>query len=339
MPEHLPNARGFDYFFGMRNGNHAYFPTARRNRLYRNGEPIDTIEEPYLTDWFTSDAIDFIGEPGETPWLMYLSYNTPHTPLQAKDEDLERFAHIPHQGRRTYAAMQWCMDYNIGRIIEHLRATDQLDNTLIVFMSDNGGSVDASNACNAPLNGQKGIALEGGIRVPLIFHWPAGGLVGGTTYERPIIAFDLLPTFLAAAGEGEMPGNLDGVDLLPFLRGDTGGDPHDVLFWRKTLRDTAVRKGDWKLITSVHHLPMLFNLKEDISEQHNVFADHPDIAEDLQQEINRWQESLADTPNLVEGNNWLTRTRRLYDRPFQLVQPERDEAYSGRPRDVRSASN
>ena len=296
----LPNARGFDFFFGMHSGSHNYFPKPGKHQLMRNHQRVGEIREPYLTDWFTSEAIDFMTAPeSEEPWFLFLSYNTPHTPMQAKEEDLARFAHIPHQGRRTYAAMQWCMDENIGRILATLRESGELEDTLIVFFSDNGGRVTETFACNAPLRGMKGSFLEGGIRVPFIWHWPAG-LPAGKEFGKPFISLDLLPTFMAAAG-AEMPPKetkikrkthieWDGVNLLPYLRGEKTEPPHEHLFWRMTLRGAAVREGKWKLLLNVHTPPALYDLENDLGEQNNLYGEQPDIVARLWSELNALEE-------------------------------------------------
>ena len=117
----------------------------------------------------------------EKPFFCFLSLNTPHTPMQAKEEDLARFSHIRGKRRQTYAAMQWCMDLNIGKILAHLKTTKQIENTLIVFYSDNGGSVTASHACNAPLNGMKGSFLEGRNSRP--FYLP---LAQGSAFRKDL---------------------------------------------------------------------------------------------------------------------------------------------------------
>ncbi len=361
IPEMLPNARGFDTFFGILDGHCDYFPKSTDRFLLRNGQPVEAVREGYTTDWFTNEAIEFIngnGPGAEThdgsdidasdPWFLFLSYTAPHTPLQAKPEDLERFSHIPDAGRRTYAAMIWNMDQNIGRVVDTLREQGELDNTLIVFLSDNGGAVDANNACNAPLRGSKGTFLEGGVRVPFIFHWPAGGLKGGTTFERPFISLDLTPTFIKAAG-GELPERpqatrgrfadkplLDGVDLLPFLRGEAQGDPHEAIYLRMALRQQVVRRGDWKLQTGVHALPELFNVRDDPSELDDKILEHREMAESMQTLLNDWQHALEDAPHWLEPPYWQMVSFQRYQRPYQLVQPERDEAYSGRVADVRS---
>ena len=337
VPGMLPNARGFDYFFGMHGGSHHYFPKAENNKLFRNEDPVTKIDHPYLTDWFTHEAIGQM-TLSEQPFFCFISYNTPHTPMQAKEEDLAKFAHLKGKRRQIYAAMQWCMDVNIGRILAHLEKTDQLENTLIVFYSDNGGSVTASHACNAPLNGMKGSFLEGGIRVPFIFHWPKG-LPSQATFKHPFSSLDLLPTFIAAAGTPKLPHRIkvgkkwqtvtDGKNLLPHLRNQNAKPPHEVLFWRMTMRGAAIREGDWKLLVNVHTPPALYNLADDISEQDNLYQKMPGKVADLWLKLNRWQESLEDTPHWQEAPYWQGYNRKLYTHDYWLTQPARDEEYKG----------
>lgn len=335
-PEHRPNARGFDSFFGMLVGSHGYWPKPGKNRLWGDTEPVTEIRTPYLTDWFTLEARDFVTAGGDEPWFLFLSYNTPHTPMEAKDEDLARYAHITPERRRTYCAMQHNMDENIGRLVEALRESGQLEDTLIVFMSDNGGSVTSSSAINAPLNGMKGTFLEGGIRVPLLMHWPAG-LAAGRVCTEPIISLDLAPTFMGLAGgaiEEETVGagkrarvrRRDGVDLMPHLRGQAPSPPHDTLYWRMALRGSAVRRGDWKLIQTPHHPTMLFNLAEDLSEQNNLAAVHPDKVAELTRAFADWSEGLAANPMWISAPRWSRYNRRLYDQEYEVVQPSGDAA-------------
>ncbi len=340
VPGHHPRERGFDFFFGMLGGSHAYFPTPSKNRLLYDHDSPKEIRTPYLTDWFTLESIDFIQAEGksadstiEQPWFLYLSYNTPHGPMQAKPEDIERFSHIHDKTRRIYCAMQYCMDENIGKIIDALESTGQLENTLIAFISDNGGSVEVSHAVNAPLRGTKGTFLEGGIRVPTIYHWPAK-LPGGTVYREPVIALDIVNTFVTAAG-GKMPSPdrteqgkgrknapvYDGVDLVPFFREETKERPHDVLYWRMALRGAAVREGDWKLLIPNSQLPQLYHLKEDIGETANLIHEKPDIAERLLAKLNAWEANLERNPLFMSGPYWSSYNKRLYDKIYSLEQP------------------
>ncbi|MDP6941593.1 MAG: sulfatase [Planctomycetota bacterium] len=326
IPEHHPNQRGFDYFFGMLGGSHQYWPTADKNSLERNGVKIDEITNPYLTDWFTDEAINFIDQPQTEPWFLFLSYNTPHSPLQAKESDLEKYAHIQNPRRKKYCAMQACLDQNIGRVIDKLKANGELQNTLIIFLSDNGGSVEVSHAVNAPLRGGKGTFLEGGLRVPFIISWPQN--LKPQEYHQPIIATDILATVVAAAG-GRLPSvgvKLDSVNLLPYLNGQKQNQsPHQRLYWRMTLRASAIREGDWKLLRPNSEFPQLYNLKEDISELTNLITKHPDKANDLLQKLNAWEYGLKQNPSIISTPNWSKYNSKLYARDYLLKQPEADD--------------
>jgi len=346
VPGHHPNARGFDFFFGMLGGGHAYFPTVKNNSLLYNHDKPTKIRTPYLTDWFTLEAIDFITGKGkastkhpEKPWFLYLSYNTPHSPMQAKKEDIAKYASIFNPVRRTYCAMQHCMDTNIGTIIEKLKSTHQLENTLIVFISDNGGSVEVSHAVNAPLRGSKGTFLEGGIRVPTIYSWP-GHLEKGTTYTQPIISTDIMATFISAAGgtppeagkrtprKGRTAQNApiyDGVNLIPYLNGKNTTPPHKILFWRTALRGSAVREGDWKLLRPNSQFPQLYNLKNDVGEMHNVIDQHPEIAKSLIKKYIAWEVSLERMPLFMSDPYWTGYNASLYEKVYALTQPEPDD--------------
>lgn len=321
---HHPNSRGFDYYFGRFKG-HGYFPKAEDKQIYRQREPVEEIDVAYTTDWYTKEAIDFISRtPQDKPWFLYLAHDTPHTPLQAKQEDIAKFKHIKEKNRRIYCAMQHCLDQNVGRLIDHLRGTSQLENTLIVFLSDNGGTTNGS--INAPLRGCKATFLEGGLRVPLIFSWP-NRLPQGLVYEPPIISLDFLPTFVSAAG-GEVPSRpkLDGIDLLPFLKtADSDGPrqrPHQELFFRMTLRGAAYRNGDWKLIRLPHRPPELYDLASDVSEQNNLALKNPDRVHQMMHNLNLWEQGLKDTPRWFSSNNWIRKNRASYDKEYQLTQPE-----------------
>ncbi len=334
IPEFHPLARGFDFFFGMLGGHHDYFPTVKKNELsWGRGRP-EKIRTPYLTDWFTLEAMDFIDRESAkvTPWFLYLSYNTPHSPLQAKPEDLAAFAHIKNKQRRIYCAMQKSLDENIARLVAHLKKSGQLNNTLLIFLNDNGGSVEVSHAINAPFNGTKGTWLEGGIRVPMMISWP-GQVPAGKTCDHPVISLDVMHTIVAAAG-GEVKektvkrGNRsylrpnDGVDLLPFIKNPSENRPHQTLYWRMTLRGGAIRDGDWKLILTPHHPTMLFDLSKDLSEQNNLALTHPDKVKALYVKYHDWCETFESNPLWISAPMWANYNDNLYDRTYQLEQPE-----------------
>ncbi|MFG0289253.1 MAG: sulfatase-like hydrolase/transferase [Rhodopirellula sp. JB044] len=330
-----PNSRGFDYYFGRLKG-HGYFPKVKDKSIYRQRAPVDRIDVPYTTDWYTAEAIDFIGRtPGNKPFFLYLAHDTPHTPLQAKEVDLARYAYIEHKARRTLCAMQDCLDQNVGRLIKHLKDTGQFENTLIVFCSDNGGVVNSTNhSINAPLRGQKSMFTDGGMHVPFIFSWPSGGIPRGELYEQPFISLDLLPTFLAAAGEpwklkaGKENGKIyDGVNLLPFLRGERGGEhPHETLFWRITHRGAAVRHGDWKLVRTPHLPPQLYDLSNDISEVNDLACTRPEVTRELMLKLAQWEFSFKHTPRWFSSNGWMKSILNVYEADYPLMQPDATRA-------------
>jgi arylsulfatase A-like enzyme len=134
-----PNQRGFDEFCGMLSGGHTYFPGTGKNQIQRNGKPVTKFPSSYLTDFFTDEAIRWMGAKDDKPFFLYLSYNAPHTPMEATEEDLKAYSHIEDKNRRTYAAMIRALDCGVGRVLDWLKTEDKDSNTLVVFLSDNGG--------------------------------------------------------------------------------------------------------------------------------------------------------------------------------------------------------
>lgn len=290
-PSLRPNERGFDHFFGFLSGGHRYFPeelTMERledttkvgewyhTRLLRNRERV-TIED-YLTDELSREAAEVIRET-EDPIFLYLAYNAPHTPLQATSEYLDRFPDMPDGRRKTYMAMISAMDDGVGLVFDALEETGKLDNTLIVFLSDNGGQTLRNGrplrtpvASNAPLSGGKGQLLEGGIRVPFAMRWP-GVLPEGVDYPYAVSSLDITATILAATGAQPREGRpLDGVNLVPYLVNAEEGQPHETLFWRKyDAGEYAVIDGDYKIIASDNGQRM-YDLSEDTSEESNLIG-------------------------------------------------------------------
>ena len=297
-PQFHPNKRGFDEYFGALGGGHQYFPGDKGGAEYtipldRNG--TDEAQTKYLTEQFGDEAAAFVGRHASDgkPWMLYLAFNAPHTPLQAPKEWLEKMAHIQPEQRRTYAAMVAAMDAAIGGVMAKLDATKQTENTLIFFVSDNGGpNLAKKNGVNftdnTPLRGAKGDLHEGGMRVPFLVSWPAKIKPG--TYDQPVIALDFLPTSLAAA-ESTAPANLDGVNLLPFLTGEKTTAPHDLLFWRTggSGGTNAVRRGNMKLVRIGKAAPELYDLSHDIGESKDLAAEKPQIVGELVTAIAKWE--------------------------------------------------
>jgi arylsulfatase A-like enzyme len=296
-----PQKRGFDEFFGFLGGAHSYFD---RMGFLRGTEQIKEMD--YATDAFGREAVSFIERKKGAPWFLYLAFNAVHTPMHATDDRLKKFAHIADEQRRIYAAMMFAMDEAIGRVRKALADSGQEQNTLVYFISDNGGpdmpGVTVNGSINEPLRGSKRTTLEGGIRVPFVVSWP--GRIKPGVFEQPAIQLDLNVTALAVAGIDVKPEwKLDGVNLLPFLTGTRTGAPHDVLYWRFG-DQMAIRMGDYKLVRYDMNVETrtggkqpasdvkLYNLASDIGEKKNLFATMPAKAKELQTKWDAWNATL-----------------------------------------------
>jgi arylsulfatase A-like enzyme len=299
-PDRHPNSRGFDEFFGFIAGAHPYMP-GQGPPIFRNREKVKETE--YLTDALGREAVAFIDRHQKEPFFLYLAFNAVHTPMEAQEERLAKFAHIKDAKRRQYAAMMAAMDDAIGNVLAELDKTGLSDNTLVFFFSDNGGPTMATTATNgsinAPLRGSKRTTLEGGVRVPFLAKWP-GKIPAGKSYDLPVIQLDATRTALVAGGADQAGDEkLEGVDLAPYLAGKNAAAPHEALFWRFG-EQMAVRKGDWKL---VKYDPVvdggkkgatdarLYNLADDLSEEKNLIAEEPEKAKELQAAWDEWNKS------------------------------------------------
>jgi arylsulfatase A-like enzyme len=290
-----PLARGYAEFFGFLGGGHDYFKAdgedEYRSPLWRGAAPTET-QPTYLTDDLTDEALAFIERNQERPFFLILAYNAPHSPNQATAGYLSSVSEIEHDGRRRYAALVRGVDAGVGRLMASLKAHELDQDTLVVFLSDNGGRRGVSD--NRPLRGNKGWLHEGGLRVPFLFRWP-GKLPAGVIYDEPVLALDVLPTALARAGI-ELPENLDGVDVYSFLRGEAEGAPRDTLHWRVCGgAGWAIRRGDWKLVSDVSmESPALYNLAVDPGEDRNLAGEKPALVSDLLARHAAWDEQLRD---------------------------------------------
>jgi arylsulfatase A-like enzyme len=211
--------RGFDEFYGTLANTPYFHPTQFVDS--RVSPDVQEVEDDafYTTDAYAARAVDWLGKHKDTPWFLYVPFNAQHAPLQAPQKYLDRFPHIADEKRRLFAAMMSAMDDAVGRILGKVRELGQEKDTLIVFLSDNGGPTRSTTSSNGPLRGFKATTWEGGVRVPFCMQW-TGTIPAGTTYEHPIIQLDILPTALAAAGVKADPAwKLDGVDLMPYLTG------------------------------------------------------------------------------------------------------------------------
>jgi arylsulfatase A-like enzyme len=288
-PEFHPQKRGFDEFFGFLGGAHPYLPTPGADPILRGTQPVE--EREYLTEAFAREALDFIERHRNQPFFLYLSFNAVHAPLQATEKYLARFSQIQDQRRRTFAAMLSAMDDAVGQVLQRLREYKLEDNTLVVFISDNGGPTNNTSSRNDPLRGYKGQVLEGGIRVPFLMQWKAR-LPKGLVYREPVISLDIFPTVVAAAG-ASLPANpLDGVNLLPYLTGQSKGAPHHALYWRFGAQ-AAIRKGPWKMVRLADGQPQLYNLAEDIGESRDLASAQPAKLKELLEDWEAWNRQLS----------------------------------------------
>jgi arylsulfatase A-like enzyme len=318
-----PLKRGFDEFWGYTGGGHDYFNSSPDGKGYKspiecNYKTPDPIS--YITDDKGDECVDFIKRHQTHPFFLFASFNAPHAPMQATKEDLELYAHIKDIKRRTYAAMVHRLDINVGKIIASVNQFGLSANTLIIFISDNGGPVDSNASLNAPYNGQKGILLEGGIHIPFIMKWTSK-FPAGSKYNKPVSSLDIAPTLLELAGkEIQKEDQYDGVNIVPYIIGENSGLPHQELKWRFTI-SAAIRDGDWKLIRLPDRLPLLFDLASDISEQNNMALQHIEKTKELLKKLGNWDVSLPH-PVFLEGAQWKRRQLSLYDRQYSIIQPD-----------------
>ncbi len=325
-----PMRRGFDEFFGFLHEGHFYVPQPwtdtttwlRRkslpdgaqgrwaspdgrivwsthmrhnepeydadNPLLRGGQPVD--ERTNLTDAFAREACGFIGRHRAQPWFLYLAFNAVHSPMQADDERMKKFAHIRDIQRRIFGAMLSHLDDSVGLVLTKLRDCGLEESTFVVFLSDNGGPTRELTSNNAPLRGGKGELWEGGIRVPFIVSWK-GRLPAGRTLDAPAISMDATATALELAGIKLGNADLDGTSLMPRLTDGHEASGRDTLFWRVG-KMNALRHGKWKIIREGGEW-QLFDLAGDAGETANLAAKEPARVHELSALWDRWNAGQA----------------------------------------------
>ncbi len=301
-----PTALGFEHFSGLLSGSRSYFPQekapGRQKRIERNGEIVPESSFEYLTDFMTDEGVRLIEERDSArPMFLFMSYTAPHGPMHARADLLERFASIENGRRRKYAAMVTALDEGVGRLRAALEANGMADNTLLVFLSDNGGATNNASD-NGPWRGMKGSKWEGGQRVPFVVHWPQ--VVGSRDYHEPVSSLDLAATFLAAAG-AEPLATQDGVDLVSYFGGSLAA--HERLFWRRAVT-AAVRDGDWKLIRvqeadGSYRPPILVDLETDPGELNDRSRSEPERVAHLTALLEAWERTLL-PPRWLTGEVW-----------------------------------
>ncbi len=329
--EFWPERHGFD----VNVGGHA---SGMPEEGYFSPWGIPTLEDgpegEYLDDRLTDEAIRLLQDNGDDPFFLYFPTYLVHTPIQGKDEDIAYFRakaerlgldkidpfvegeYFPCEHKRdqrierrvvqsdpVYAAMVKCLDDNIGRLMAALEELGKVDDTIVVFTSDNGGlaTAEGSPTCNAPLAEGKGWMYEGGTREPLMVRWP-GHIDAGSTCETPVTSPDFYPTFLAAAGLEAMPAqHCDGENIMPLLTGEADHSlDNRPIYWHYPhygnqggTPGSSVREGDWKLIEFLEDGRLeLYNLRKDIGEDHNVAAEHSELTQRLAGQLATWRDSI-----------------------------------------------
>jgi arylsulfatase A-like enzyme len=365
---YYPADRGFDYFFGMAGGGTDYIihpapgdefiaggphgevrdltvPPSGPSGLPEGDRLKSTLQhirdkhpitrnhqvvqvDDYLTDAFTKDAVEFINRNQKHPFFLYLAQHAPHAPLQAPKKYIDRFRNVSDPGKRVFAAMVASLDDSVGEVVATLKKDRIYNNTIVIFLSDNGCPGYNRGACsNAPLSGYKRWLAEGGVRIPYIVAWP-GHLPAGRVDDRQVSSLDILPT-AAAVAHASLPKDrtYDGVNLMPYLAADNDAIPNPKLYWRDgtdfAMRDANLKiwianraAGGAKAVEDAddedsdggknkkskkieprvgpegQHV-MLFDLTRDVGEQHNLAATDPMDTSRLQAEIQSWNKELV----------------------------------------------
>ncbi|MBX2873112.1 MAG: sulfatase-like hydrolase/transferase [Saprospiraceae bacterium] len=305
-----PLKRGFSEFFGFLSGGHRYFPKEwvlwdindieKQNDGYRTKLMSDYTrvdEKEYLTDALSREAVKFVQRNPDHPFFLYLAYNAPHGPLQATPKYTDRFAHIKNKKRRTYAAMVSAVDDGVGHLLDALEKMGLEDNTIVFFLSDNGGPEKKNGSDNGPLKEGKGSLFEGGVRVPFAVQWP-GQIPAGQVYEKAVISLDIFATAVSEASAPIRASHpYDGVNLIPYLNGSDTGSPHEYLFWRKFDQNWYIAQegtSGWKLMTGQKNEPRLFDLKLDIGEETDIASRKKKVVKKLNKKQQDWLMSMKD---------------------------------------------
>ncbi|PSU33850.1 sulfatase-like hydrolase/transferase [Photobacterium lutimaris] len=294
-----PHNRGFDEFYGFNNGAADYFVSGKNvenaeekaySSLHRNGKLVENFDG-YLTDIFGDESVDFIERHKDSPFFLYVPFNASHGPMHAKAEDLEKFSHIKDQLRRKSVAMTYNMDLNVGKIINKLEEHELMDNTMIIFLSDNGGKPSNNGSINHPLRDTKGTTYDGGIRIPFSITY-RGNIPAGQVIDDPAVSLDILPTTLAIAGvEPKAEWELEGVNLMPRLTGQQEKLDSRFLYWKTPMR-AAIRDENWKIVIPNHMVKRprveLYKISEDIGEKNNVADKYPEQVDRLMAAFEAW---------------------------------------------------
>ncbi len=299
----LPLQRGFDSFYGFVNTGIDYYTHERYGvpSMYRDNEPTTEDKGTYATYLFRREALSFLDQHHENPFFLYVPFNAPHFASNLDDSDphvhapkkyLKQYPEAESEdeaARRHHKAAITCMDDAIGDILQRLKRYGLKEDTIVIFMSDNGGSGLANNG---KLRGDKGNMFEGGLRVPCIVRWP-GHLPAGAVNDELLTTLEIFPTLVKAAGLALPKGvTLDGFDMMPVLKGEKPS-PRETLFSERLKGNhQGARVGDWKWVRGEG----LFNLSNDPSEQNDLSDKRPEVLKRVKNAFNRWKEKMKNAP-------------------------------------------
>ena len=334
-PNFHPLNRGFDYFYGFLSGGHNYFMNQLtienlenvkskwawyKTKLRENHKILEfeDYKTDYLTDELSEAGLRFINKQAENnqSFFLFLAYNAPHTPMHATEKYLSRFPDIEDKKRKTYAAMISAVDDGVGNVLRTLKDNGIEENTLIVFLSDNGGAHNNASQ-NTPLRGTKGSVYEGGLRVPFAIQWK-GVIPANTSYEESVSSLDIMSSIVDILDIKTNPKKpLDGVNIIPYLTGKKKGAPHEYLFWRKWEQNAmAAINADYKLLKVKKNAETEFyNLKKDVSEKENIKGSNSKKVQEIQKEWDKWNVQLKDRvfPTLGNDKWWLRIQSKSHD--------------------------
>ena len=312
-PKFRPENYGFDYHYGITGAASLYAPIGKENIVeskhtwdfadfitwqvskyytFENGKNSIPKKSEYLTDVFTKKAVNYIEENKDKPFFLHLSHMAPHGPFQAQRKYYEMFDHIEDHNKRVYYAMIKNLDDSVGEIKKTLEREGILDNTLIIFTSDNGGATYTRATNNSPYIGGKMSNFEGGTVVPMMMQWN-NKIKPQQNYSHIVSLLDIVPTILDAVESPSLSNKYDGVSLLPFLKNENK-KPHNELFWKTGYVKSIVSKNYKLHINEKENFKFLINLEKDPQEGNNLISKYPEKAEELTLKLNNWIKDLRE---------------------------------------------
>lgn len=296
-----PQNQGFDYFYGFAGGGYSYWGDRNKNKPYwiqENGREIMPTKQTYITDDFSQKAVEFIDKSAKAndPFFVYLAYNAPHSGLNAPRKYLDRTTHIANPERSIYGAMIIAVDDGLGMIWDTLEKNGVADDTIVIFLSDNGGASHLYSI-NYPRRARKGNMYDGGTKTPFAMCW-GKNIKAGSDYSKTVSSLNIYATVATAAGVdiSKLEKPLDGVDMMPYFSGKNKGVPNEKLYWRVAGGlEYAMRDGDYKLVrNNLTKCEELYNLVTDPGEIYNIADQNPEIVKRMSSEYKVWSDSMME---------------------------------------------